>query len=315
MLRNHDLNLLPVFVTLMQEMHLSKAAERLNMSQPAVSNALKRLRHEFGDELFVRTGRGLSPTQRAIDLHSRIAPALGLVRDSFEEQPTFDDTFSRTIEISMNHAVEHIWSHVLMKEARQRAPNAIWKFHGDYMEDISTRLKDGRLSFAVEYTRLPDDQFSSIPLITEDLTLICAKDHPQINGDISLEQFGALPHVSLIRRSRLVRAQNNRRATPLEYLLGSSLPDRKIMLQMSSFVSIPEVVAATDLIAVVPSRIAAPMVEAGALQALPLPFEVPEIDVRLYWHKSRDSDPGHMWIVQILEDAANALEPSAQSTL
>ena len=310
MLRNHDLNLLPVFATLMQEMHLSKAAERLNMSQPAVSNALKRLRHEFGDELFVRTGRGLSPTQRAIDLYGRIAPALGLVRDSFEEQPSFDDTFSRTVEISMNHAVEHIWSHILMQEARKRAPNTIWKIHNDNMDDIPARLKDGRLSFAVEYTSLPDDQYSSMPLITEDLTLICASNHPQIKGSISLNQFGALPHVSLIRRSRLVRAQNNRRATPLEYLLGSSLPERRIVLQMSSFVSIPEVVATTDLIAVVPSRIASPLVNEGRLQSLPLPFDAPEIQVRLYWHKSRDSDPGHMWLAQLLETAAQVLETS-----
>jgi DNA-binding transcriptional LysR family regulator len=310
MLRNHDLNLLPVFAMLMQEMHLSRAAERLNMSQPAVSNALKRLRHEIGDELFVRTGRGLSPTQRALELYNRIGPALSLVRDGFEEQPDFDATYSRTIEISMNHALEHIWSSVLMKEARSRAPATTWKIHGDNSDDIPARLKDGRLSFAVEYTQLPEDQFSSIDLLKEGLTLICAKDHPVVQGAVSLEQFASLPHVSLIRRFGLVREQNSRRATPLEYLLGSSMPEREIALQMSSFVSIPEVVAATDLIAVVPVRIAAPFVCRGKLQALSLPFEAPEIQIRLYWHKSRDTDLGHMWVVDILKDAAKALAAS-----
>lgn len=308
MLRNHDLNLLPVFAMLMQEMHLSRAAERLNMSQPAVSNALKRLRHEMDDELFVRTGRGLSPTQRALELYSRIEPALGLVREGFEEQPAFDASYSRTIEISMNHAVEHIWSSVLMEDVRTHAPGTVWKIHSDNTDDIPARLKDGRLSFAVEYTRLPEDQFSSMDLFTEDLTLICAKDHPNIQGEISLEQFATLPHVSLIRRFGLVRVQNSRRATPLEYLLGSSLPERKIALQMSSFVSIPQVVAATDLIAVVPVRIARPLINSGKLQALSLPFDAPEIQIRLYWHKSRDTDPGHMWVVDILRKAANTLD-------
>ena len=86
MLRNQDLNLLPIFDALMQEQQLSRAAERLCMSQPAVSNALKRLRISFRDDLFVRTRRGLKPTQRAVELHEAIAPVLESLSHTFDDQ-------------------------------------------------------------------------------------------------------------------------------------------------------------------------------------------------------------------------------------
>lgn len=308
MLRNHDLNLLPIFDTLMQEQHLSRAAERLNMSQPAVSNALKRLRMGFDDELFVRTGRGLKPTQRAIEIYAQVAPALGLIRNSFEENEFSAATFSRTVDISMNHAVEHLWGPTLMREVRRRAPNLKWKVHPDYMDDIPGRLKDGRLGYAVEYTDMPADQFDSLLLIREKLTLICASGHPCEKARISMDEFQDLPQVSLMRRHGLVRSQNSRRTTPLEFLLGNALPPRNIAVQMSSFVSIPEVVAETDLIAVVPSRLAQPLIESGQLVSLDLPFDLTEIEVRLYWHKSRNSDAGHQWLIEMLTDTAIGLD-------
>ncbi len=307
MLRNHDLNLLPIFDSLMQEQHLSKAAERLNMSQPAVSNALKRLRLGFEDDLFVRTGRGLRPTQRAIELHAQIAPALGLIRSGIEGQAFSAATFSRTIDISMNHAVEHLWASVFMHAARKRAPNLKWKIHPDYLDDIPTRLKDGRLSYAFDYTGLPEDHFDSLSLLQESLTLICATDHPCAQTGISLEQFQTLPQVSLVRRSGVLRSQNSRRTTPLEFIMGSALPARNIVMQMSSFVSMPQVVAETDLIAVIPSRLAHPLVGAGKLTTLELPFESPNIEMSLYWHKSRTTDPGHSWLTDLIAQSARSL--------
>lgn len=311
MLRNHDLNLLPVFDALMQEQHLSKAAERLNMSQPAVSNALKRLRQGFSEELFVRTGRGLKPTQRAHELHMMIAPALGMIRESLEDQVFSAANFSRTIDISMNHAVEHIWGSFLIQTARVEAPNLRWKMHPDYIGDIPARLKDGRLSYAVDYTAMPDDHFESQLLLSETLTLICATDHPVLGDEITLSQFESLPHVSLVRRSSTIRSQNSRRATPLEFLLGNAMPERNMALQMSSFVSIPEVVSKTDLIAVVPMRLAQPLWARGKLKCLKLPFEAPLTEVRLYWHKSRNNDPSHNWLLNLMTSTAQQTDLNA----
>lgn len=306
-MRNQDLNLLPIFDTLMKEQHLTRAAERLNMSQPAVSNALKRLRHSLGDELFVRTGRGLTPTDRANELHAYFGPALGLIRTGYDGPAFAPEALDRTIDISINNALEHIWSPSLFRKARARAPHVKWKLHADYWGEIPLRLKDGRLSFAIEYSSLPEETFSSRLLLTEKLVVICAASHPNIQGTITLEQFSTLPQVSLIRRPGLISAQNNRRSTPLEFILGPNMPERNVVLQMSSFISLPQVVANTDLIATVPWRVAQPYIDSGQIQILALPFESPLITLRLYWHKSRDTDLGHNWLVNFLYDTAQEL--------
>ena len=89
--------------------------------------------------------------------------------------------------------------------------------------------------------------------------------------------------------------------------MGSQLPERNIALQMASFVSIPETVAETDMIAVVPSRLALQLRQEGRLRCLDLPFECPEIEVRLYWHKSREKDRGHRWIAELMQSTAAEL--------
>lgn len=305
MLRNHDLNLLPVFDALMREQHLSRAAERLNMSQSAVSNALKRLRLGLEDDLFVRTWRGLKPTERAIDLHQRIAPALQEIRDSIEIRDFDPSTFSRTVSISMISAAEYLWADILLPTLRESAPNARFKIQTDYIEDIPAQLTDGHLTYALDYKPLPDDKFGSHVLMREELALICAPDHPNVETGITMEDFERLPQASLVRRSEWMHARSGRRTTPLEYLMGDALPNRNVVVQMSSFLPMPSVVAKSDLIAVVPLRFARPLLDAGTLCRLGLPFDCPDVEMRLLWHKSRDSDPSHTWLLnQIIEQSA-----------
>lgn len=304
MLRNHDLNLLPIFDVLMREQHLSRAAQRLNISQPAVSNALKRLRMSYQDDLFVRTGRGLKPTERASELHQRIAPALVEIRDSYEAKDFTPEDFSRTISIAMNHASEFIWGTTLLRAAREAAPKLRWKIHPDTLPDIPALMKEGSLAYALDYSPLPDRDFGARLLSSEPLTLICAVNHPRICDQVTLEMFERLPQVSLMRRSEWVPSQNSRRHTPLEFLMGDRLPRRNIEAQVSSFLSIPAIVAQTDLIAVVPQRLADPLVAEGALRSLALPFECPPVEMQLLWHRSRDKDPAHLWLVQLLAEVA-----------
>jgi DNA-binding transcriptional LysR family regulator len=144
-----------------------------------------------------------------------------------------------------------------------------------------------------------------VPLAREKLTLICSSHHKNAEIGFDIADFEAQPQVSLLRRSEWIRSQNSRRHTPLEYLMGDVLPKRNIVAQVASFLSIPNIVASTDLIAVVPERLAAPQIEAGTLRALSLPFECPDVVMRLYWHKSRNSDPSHLWLLDILKERAN----------
>lgn len=302
-LRNKDLNLLPIFDALMREQQLSKAAEQLGMSQPAVSNALKRIRHSFGNELFVRTKQGLKPTPYAIELHDAIGPALEMIRHTYGARDFDPETSTRTINIAMDIAAEYAFGADLVTPLRQSAPNLNLNIHPDYIPDIPSRLKDGRLDYALEYTPMDSEQFDSRLFVREKLTVICAKNHPVVQGEITLEQYETLPHISLVPRTSLFPGQSVMTATPVEHILGADIPQRNIALRVTSSLTIPPIVAATDLIATITGRISQEYIDKGVVQGMPPPYSGGHFEIRLYWHKSKTNDPVHKWLMQKLDTA------------
>lgn len=296
-LRNLDLNLLPIFETLMREQHLTRAAEQLAMSQPAVSNALKRLRSSFNDELFVRTARGLIPTSRAYELQQAIQPALQMIQGGCIATEFDPQSSKKAFSISMNAATEYLISPYLYQWLQNTAPNMRLQLQPDHLEDIPSLLKDGRLDFSLDYVGFNDGQIHDEVIAKEDLIIICAQDHKEIQGNISLQQFELLPQASLVPRSSLTHKQSQLRGTPIEQLMGSDLPNRNITLNVSSFVAIPNIVANSELIAIVPKRIAQQYNQSqpNTLQCLAIPFNYPQVEMKLLWHKSRNSDPAHQW--------------------
>ncbi|WP_281648181.1 LysR substrate-binding domain-containing protein [Parendozoicomonas sp. Alg238-R29] len=297
-LRSLDLNLLPVFDALMREQHLSRASDQLAMSQPAVSNALKRLRQSFNDDLFVRTSRGLKPTPRAIEIHSAIQPALQMIQHGCMEQSFDPGTSDQTLNITMNAATEYLIAPLLMAWIRNESPNTTVKLHPDHLDDIPAQLKDGMLDYAIDYVSYAHDQFRSFVLGLEDLNIVCARNHKVLKGGITLEQFETLPQVTLVPRSNITANMSHRRGTPIEQLMGKDLPNRNLAMHVSSFVAIPDIVASTDLIAIVPSRLAQQPRYKDTIQCLPVPFEYPKVEIRLLWHKSRNNDASHHWFME-----------------
>jgi len=306
-LRNQDLNLLPIFDALMQEQQLSRAAERLCMSQPAVSNALKRLRISFRDDLFVRTRLGLKPTQRAVELHEAIAPVLESLSHTFDDQTFSPEVSDRTLDISMDIAAEYVFAPDVLGILLPVAPNLRIRFHPDHIPDIAGRLKDGRLNYALEYGPVLSDEFDSAHFADETLSVICAKSHPSIKGSLSLEQYTSLPHVSLVPRPSFSAGQTAGEVTPVEYIVGGDLPTRNIGLRVASSLAIPEIVATTDLIATLSTRLVLPLVESGELQRFDPPFNNIGFEFRLYWHKSRSKDPFHQWFINELAEHQNSI--------
>lgn len=296
-LRTLDLNLLPIFAALMREQHLSRAAENLAMSQPAASSALKRLRLCFNDELFVRTAHGLVPTARALQLQQAIQPALQLIQSgcsNFEFDPKVSD---HVLSLSMNAATEYLISASLYSHLHAHAPKIKLQLQPDYLDDIPAQLKAGRLDFALDYVGTEDNQYKFQVIAEEDLVIICRRDHPQIKSSISLTKFSTLAQASLIPRSNRTHKQSELRGTPLEQLMGKSLPKRNVVLHASSFVALPSIIASSNLIAIVPRSIAIHYNEAnhGTLKYLAIPFDYPMVQMKLLWHKSRDNDPAHRW--------------------
>ena len=298
MLRNKDLNLLPIFDALVREGQLSRAAETLCMSQPAVSNALKRLRHAFGDDLFVRTRQGLAPTERALEIHALVGPALDSVNQSIEREPFSPSQSQRTFNISLNTALEYFILADFIVPIRNVAPNLKFRFHPDHLPDIPARLRDGRLNYAIEYFKLPEDQFDSVILMKEKLVVVCSSNHPTLKRSLSLEQYQSMPHLSLYPRSNFQISDNSSELTPVEQIMGTELPARNVAMYVTSILSIPPVIAATDMIATVGENSVKPWVDRGAIKVLEAPFATRNYDFSLYWHKSRSKDASHQWLME-----------------
>ncbi len=311
-LRAIDLNLLPVFDALMREQHLSRAAEQLAMSQPAVSNALKRLRQTFNDDLFIRTARGLKPSSRAQELHLAIQPALKLIQTGCVQNEFDPKSSQQTLQVSMNAASEYLIAPHLIKWLQLEAPNMKLQLLPDHLDDIPARLKDGRLDFTLDYVRFDDNQLQSKALVEEDLVIICRTNHPQIQKKITLEQFNTLSQVSLIPRSSLAHKQSHLRGTPIEQLMGKDMPLRNVTLHVSNFIAIPDIIANTNLIAIVPKRIAEQHNRyannhSRKLRCLPLPFTYTKVSMQLTWHKSREADPTNLWFRENLMSMIRSL--------
>lgn len=309
-LRSVDLNLLPIFTALMREQHLSHAANQLAMSQPAVSNALKRLRLSFADDLFVRTAHGLKPTPRAHEIYQHLQTALQQIQTAYSPA-SFDPLSSeKRLRVTMNAATEYLLAPLLINWLRQTAPNMQLQLYPDHLADIPQQLKSGQLDYALDYIAFEPTQFSQATLSHEPLVVIINKNSAVKNGiaaQLSLQQFEQLPQITLVARTSPNQTALQRSGSPIEQLLGAAMPKRNIVMAVSSFVAIPDIIANSDLIAIVPQRLAKQSQNGAELLCLPLPFECPPVAMHLQWHKSRDKDPVHEWFLrgvnELLKDA------------
>lgn len=300
-LRSMDLNLLPIFNALMQEQHLSHAASQLAMSQPAVSNALKRLRQSFNDDLFVRTAHGLKPTPRANEIQQHLQAALQQIQQAYSPALFDPQSSEKSLKITMNAATEYLLSPLLIGWLRKTAPNMQLQLYPDHLADIPQQLKSGQLDYALDYIPFDTVQFNHAILSHEPLAVIiskCSAAKNLTNSQLSLQQFEQLPQITLVARTSPNQGNQQLNGSPIEQLLGTAMPQRNIAMAVSSFVAIPNIVANSDLIAIVPERLAKKNQNSNELLCIPLPFECPPVAMYLQWHKSRDKDPVHQWFLK-----------------
>ena len=301
-LRALDLNLLPIFNALMQEQNLTRASESLALSQSATSHALKRLRATFKDDLFVRTSRGLTPTHRAKEIHNSIKPALHMIQEGCL-MPNFMPSESRlTLNVSMNAATEYLMAADIISAFRQQAPGMSLRLFSDHGEDLKVRLKNGSLDYAIDFLPFDDSQFNEHIVAREHLCVISAIDHPIVKDRLTLDDFERQPHVSLVPRSGQYHMQIHNGSTPIQQLVGDALPKRNLAMFVSNYASMPDIVANTDLLAVVPERMARHPKYVNEIQCFEMPFTCPTVDVRLIWHKSRDAEASHQWFFDCIKN-------------
>lgn len=293
-LRSLDLNLLTVFDALMREQHLTRAADRLNMSQPAVSNALSRLRVQLRDPLFVRTSKGMLPTAKATQLYGSVRQALEVLQQALSEKFEFDPRASRRkFALSMNDYGEQMFLPLLMMAMRSQAPGLQFAIELETGESLRQRLQQGTLDVAFDYMQINGPEFMHEAVGEEELVVVASAQHPELSDELSLEQYLALPHVTLKTRDRI--------GTPLEIVLGRRRLNRNTVVEVPHLLTMPAIVATTDMLCTIPRRLAEAQAAVLPLCIYSLPLECPAIPVYMIWHASFEKDGGHCWLRESLQ--------------
>jgi DNA-binding transcriptional LysR family regulator len=304
-LQSFDLNLLLAFESLMIERNVTRAAKRIGLSQPAMSNALSRLRRTFDDPLLVRTPEGMSPTAAAHSLIIPVRAALAHLRAALEEKPAFDPTASkRTFHLSTSDHVEMTLIAPLVTKVLAKANRVSLRLirpRSVFQPPAAQVLADSidmAIGFFPDVTAL-DASIHSEVLWEESSVVFARKAHPRIRGKLSLRQFAAEHHAAVFYKTE---GQGF-----IDTLLEQKGLTRRAAVIVPHFASIPFVVAASDLIATVPARTADLFASQLKLQVLPVPIAIPPFRMTMLWHERMEADLAHAWLrVLIVETALEA---------
>ena len=287
-LRNFDLNLLIVFEAVYTAGNISHAAKQLHQSQPTVSNSLARLRELIDDPLFVRKGNGVEPTAKAISMIGPVREALQMIRsgvaDSNEFNPEQDIRHFRVVLVDL---LEPILMPPIVRKIQQHKAVTLEMLPLAY-EPVIERLNDGSVDLAVA-PHYPDAKETEQEVVGRANTVIIArKNHPEINGSISLDQYKTLGHMALIPKLRVMAR--------IDEVLRQHGISRHIVYTSSKFWSFPHMIANSDLIAQVPGDFAREAAKYYPLQLCPVPFDLQEQLFYMIWKSNRTNDSSHRWL-------------------
>lgn len=296
----YDLNLLPVFTVLMEERSVTRAAERLGITQPSLSNALNRLRELLRDPLFIRERYGMQPTQKAEELAPVITAALASLDGVILGQQDFDPAqANQLITLAPNSYVEFVLVPALVAKLRVRAPGIRLRFT-PYGSDLAeTGVVSGMTAMALGRIADPPDNLIVQHLTDDGLACIVRADHPLIDSKITKRQYEQLKHVNVLPPGRL-------RVGLFQALQRTGLK-REVVVSVTNFLAVPEVVAVTDYCATLPRLICRHLARDTRLKVLPPPVDLGTFPMEMAWHARYRNDPAHRWLRALVAETAQEL--------
>jgi DNA-binding transcriptional LysR family regulator len=302
----YDLNLLPIFVALMEERSVTRASERLGMTQPALSNALARLRVMLKDQLFVRERYGIQPTPIALELAPSIAEALARLDDAVLGQQEFDPaTAERLLTIAPNGYVEFVLVPAIVSRLQQVAPGIKLSLTPYGNELVETGVISGTTALVLGRIVDPPDNLVVQHLMDEGLACVVRADHPEIDSSISRDQYERLKHVNVMPPGRM-------RAGLFQALAQQKLR-REVAISVTNFFAVAEMVAVTDHVATLPKLICRRLAHDPRLKVLPVPVDLGTFPVEMAWHVRYRQDPAHRWLRSLIGDVAAKLTAAGSS--
>lgn len=301
-----DLNLLVALDALLSEKNVTRAAERIHISQPGMSAALHKLRRHFSDQLLERVGRRLELTPRAKELAGPIKELLFQIRVILDTELSFDPLLvKRTFRIAMSSYCTEVLGESLIRYLIQNGPNISCQID-ELTTDTLTRVSDGQLDFCItipERTIIDPDyvagSLSEKQLFSDRFVLVAAADNPAVKDKLTYNEFCKLSYIEVRFAShilsvveRVLRIQQRRPVT---------------RAWVPAFSEALSIVANTNAITIVPSRLYQLRKRSLALKCAELPFNIEPLEETCVWHPRNEMDPGHRWFREALEEVANKL--------
>lgn len=299
-----DLNLLVILDALLQESSVTRAAQRVGLSQSAVSHALRRLRELLGDPLLLRTSRGMVPTPRAQRLLAPVHQAVGRVQSVLAPCKPFDPLdSSHSFTISMQDTGQAGLLPDLMQRVQREAPLVRLQVHPGIGGVQSGELENGSVDVALAIGPALPQGFHAESVFDISYVSIVRKGHPELEGRLTPELFSQLGHVAVLRDGSI--------EPDLEGVFAAHRLDLQLALVLPSLLPVPWVIAQSDLIATVPETLLDLLASDFPIERYPPPLPIASTSVSLVWHERTHYDPAHQWLREVIKQTCQRTTPSS----
>lgn len=283
-----DLNLLNVFLEVFRLGSITLAAESLDMTQPGISGALKRLQQQLGAQLFVREGRGISPTHVAVQLAEQLEPALGDVSSALASIRQFDPSQVRNFKLMVGEMTLLLLQEKVAQDPHLDGVSFSFTMLPDDEEAMLQALSLQQVDLAIDVYQPKLYSYNRELIHRDELVVLADKHHPRIQQQINIEQFFAEQHVIL-----KLRRHN---ATALGFLTDLNLQQRKLHAECFSLLSMMALLEGSELVGVTMRSIALRYAERFNLQLLPFPAAARPIEQGMLWHSRNQHSSAHQWL-------------------
>ncbi len=288
-IRNFDLNLLIIFNTLFEERNVTKASKKVGITQPAMSNALNRLRYLVKDELFVRGPKGMRPTPRAIELAIPIKAALNSIENSLSSVNFNPETTKKLYRISLSDDVAPLVVPNLVNFLHKKSPQSSLRIRSEQGSEALKLLDNNDIDFAIGRFELVPNRFQSLELFTE--KYVC-----MMNGDHVLKKEKKLSIKQYLSSKHLRVAPTGSPVAPIDRSLGQLNLEREIFARIDSMTMAPLILKNSFLLLTLPSKTAQRIANNYNFVIAELPIELEKRQTKLVWHAELSNHPSFDWV-------------------
>lgn len=292
-LQDIDLNLLVVFQLMYRERKTAVVAEILGLSQPAVSNAIARLRKLLGDELFLRAARGMEPTPFADHIAEPVMYALSTLENTVNVRDVFDPaTSTRRFCVAMTDIGEIYFLPRLMERLATAAPGVTLSTVRNHAVNLKEEMETGTVDLAIGLLPQLISGYFQRRLFSQRYVCLFRKEHPAAQGAFGMEEFLAAKHAVVV-------SEGTGHGHVEEVLVKQGI-QRPVALRLPHFVAVSYILQATDLVVTAPEKLAQSIATRFDIRYAAHPVDLPTVQINLFWHRRFHQDAGNRWLRSLI---------------